>query len=86
MIGYMSTGDDVIPGNLGSKDQILALQWVQQNVKYFGGDPDKVTLFGQSAGAASIAYLLLSPLAEGTFLIQIFQKYTGYFNCLFNFL
>lgn len=67
MLGYMSTGDDVIPGNLGSKDQILALKWVQQNVRYFGGDPDKVTLFGQSAGAASISYLLLSPLAEGKF-------------------
>lgn len=73
MIGYMSTGDDAIPGNLGSKDQILALKWVQQNVRYFGGDPEKVTLFGQSAGAASIAYLLLSPLAEGKILIQTFN-------------
>ncbi|XP_050306074.1 venom carboxylesterase-6-like [Anthonomus grandis grandis] len=65
--GYMSTGDDVIPGNLGQKDQILALQWVQKNIKYFGGDPEKVTIFGQSAGAASVSYQLLSPLSQGLF-------------------
>uniref|UniRef100_A0AAR5PTD0 Carboxylic ester hydrolase n=1 Tax=Dendroctonus ponderosae TaxID=77166 RepID=A0AAR5PTD0_DENPD len=65
--GYLSTGDEVIPGNVGSKDQILALQWVKENIRFFGGDPDKVTVFGQSAGAASISYLLLSPLAEGLF-------------------
>ncbi|KAL1491572.1 hypothetical protein ABEB36_012147 [Hypothenemus hampei] len=63
----MSTGDDVMPGNIGLKDQILALQWIQKNIKYFGGDPEKVTIFGQSAGGASVSYLLLSPLAQGLF-------------------
>ncbi|CAG9769385.1 unnamed protein product [Ceutorhynchus assimilis] len=65
--GYLSTGDDVIPGNIGMKDQILALKWVRDNIEYFGGDPEKVTVFGQSAGSASVSYLLLSPLAEGLF-------------------
>lgn len=65
----------MIPGNLGSKDQILALQWVQNNIKYFGGNPEKVTLFGQSAGAASISYLLLSPLAEGKPIVECLCMY-----------
>nr|WCJ12950.1 carboxylesterase [Dendroctonus armandi] len=72
--GYLSTGDEVIPGNVGSKDQILALQWVKENIRFFGGDPDKVTIFGQSAGAASISYLLLSPLAEGLFRAAILES------------
>lgn len=72
--GYMSTGDDVMPGNFGMKDQILALQWVQRNIASFGGDPEKVTIFGQSAGSASVSYLLLSPLAEGLFRAAIFES------------
>nr|UUB32794.1 carboxylesterase COEA6 [Dendroctonus valens] len=72
--GYLSTGDELIPGNVGSKDQILALQWVRENIRFFGGDPDKVTVFGQSAGAASISYLLLSPLAEGLFRAAILES------------
>lgn len=55
----------MIPGNYGLKDQVLALKWVQNNIKYFGGDPKKVTIFGQSAGGASVGYLLQSPQANG---------------------
>ncbi|KAJ8920363.1 hypothetical protein NQ315_005227, partial [Exocentrus adspersus] len=65
--GFFSTGDDAIPGNAGLKDQSLALQWVQDNIEAFGGDPKKVTIFGESAGAASVGYQILSPLSAGLF-------------------
>ena len=49
--------------NNGLLDQIAALHWIQQNVEAFGGDPDKVTLFGHGTGAACISFLLNSPAA-----------------------
>ncbi len=54
-------------GNYGILDQIEALRWVQRHIRRFGGDPGNVTLFGESAGAGDIGYLLLAPLAEGLF-------------------
>lgn len=55
----------MIPGNLGLKDQLLALKWVNAHIASFGGDPNKVTIFGQSAGAASVIYQVLSPQSNG---------------------
>jgi para-nitrobenzyl esterase len=54
-------------GNYGILDQIAALKWVKQNAQAFGGDPSKVTVWGQSAGAMSVACLVASPLANGLF-------------------
>ncbi|CAL8068472.1 unnamed protein product [Orchesella dallaii] len=74
VFGFLSTGDDVIPGNNGLKDQVLAFKWIQKNIKEFGGDPNKVTIFGVSAGGASVHYHLLSPLSKGLFHRAIIQS------------
>jgi carboxylesterase type B len=56
-----------VPGNNGLKDQVMALRWVQQNIAQFGGDPGNVTIFGESAGGASVHHQMLSPMSKGNF-------------------
>ncbi|EGT58973.1 hypothetical protein CAEBREN_14502 [Caenorhabditis brenneri] len=60
-LGFLTTGDNVAKGNYGLWDQTLALKWVQEHIQSFGGDPDNVTIFGTSAGGASVDMLALSP-------------------------
>ncbi|KAI7815490.1 carboxylesterase [Rhyzopertha dominica] len=66
-LGFLTTGDEIVPGNNGLKDQVLVLKWIKQNIAQFGGDPDSVTVFGESAGGASTHYLMLSPMSKGLF-------------------
>ena len=68
-------GNEEVPGNAGLRDQSLALKWVNQNIANFGGNPDMVTIFGESAGALSVSLHLLSPLSEGLFQRQAMILY-----------
>ncbi|KAL8572666.1 hypothetical protein ACOMHN_016516 [Nucella lapillus] len=73
VLGFLSSGDDIIPGNYGLWDQALAIQWVKANIRAFGGDPDSFTVFGESAGAASVGYQVLSPANKGVNFRPILQ-------------
>ncbi|KAB0797812.1 hypothetical protein PPYR_08805 [Photinus pyralis] len=73
-LGFLSTGDGSIPANNGLKDQVLALRWVKDSIARFGGDPQKVTICGNSAGAGSVHYLTLSPMTKGLINSAIIQS------------
>ncbi len=70
--GFLYLGDGI--ANLGLLDQIAALEWVRDNIAAFGGDPGNVTIFGESAGAMSVATLLAMPRAKGLFHRAIVQS------------
>ncbi|XP_037929623.1 glutactin-like [Teleopsis dalmanni] len=73
--GFLSTLSDDIPGNVAVQDVILALEWVQKYISSFGGDPQRVTLFGQVGGAALINVLTMSPaVRDGLFHQVIYQS------------
>ena len=78
--GYMAhpalSADDPrgVSGNYGTLDQVAALEWVRDNIRAYGGDPERVTIFGESAGAWSVTELMSTPLAEGLFHGAILQS------------
>ncbi|XP_033209364.1 venom carboxylesterase-6-like isoform X2 [Belonocnema kinseyi] len=74
ILGFLNMNIDCCAGNQGLKDQVLALNWVQENIENFGGDKNNVTIFGESAGGVSIHYLCISPLAKGLFHKAIIQS------------
>ncbi|XP_070551784.1 cholinesterase-like [Ptychodera flava] len=74
LFGFFATGDEHALGNYGLHDQLTALKWVKENIAAFGGDPDRVTIFGESAGAFCVDFLLLSPLSDGLFHRAIMQS------------
>ncbi|WP_433601276.1 carboxylesterase/lipase family protein [Nocardia sp. CA-135953] len=65
--GEFSTPERAFDSNLGLRDQVAALEWVQRNIAAFGGDPGNVTIFGESAGAHAVLSLLATPAAKGLF-------------------
>ncbi|TWB04501.1 carboxylesterase/lipase family protein [Bradyrhizobium stylosanthis] len=70
ILGFLAHPDldtDAPSGNYGLQDQLAALRWIRANIAAFGGDPDNVTLFGESAGAMAVGILMASPLAHGLF-------------------
>lgn len=71
ILGFLSLEDSSlnVAGNAGLKDMVQALKWVKENISNFGGDPNNVTIFGESAGACSCHLLMLSPMAKGFFLL-----------------
>ncbi|XP_040895227.1 carboxylesterase 3 [Toxotes jaculatrix] len=74
ILGYLSTGDEHAQGNWGFWDQLAALRWVKENIDAFAGDPQAITVAGESAGGISASILTLSPQAKGLFQRAIFQS------------
>ncbi|CAO2610295.1 Acylcarnitine hydrolase [Lemmus lemmus] len=74
VLGFFSTGDQHARGNWGYLDQVAALRWVQENIAHFGGNPDCVTIFGESAGGTSVSSLVVSPMSQGLFHRAIMQS------------
>lgn len=76
-LGFLCLGTREAPGNAGLKDQIAALKWVQRNIAKFGGNPNRVTVYGMSAGAAAVEMLVLSEMAKGLFHGAIIESGTA---------
>lgn len=82
IFGFLSLKDPKlgIPGNAGLKDQTMALKWIKENISFFGGDPNNITIFGESAGSGSVHYQLISNLSKGLFKKAVAMSGTGEFG------
>ena len=76
-IGFLSMGTEMVPGNAGFRDQNMAMTWVHNYISSFGGDPDLVTIFGESAGSFGVAMHLISPLSRGLYRRAIMESSTA---------
>lgn len=74
IFGFIDLDTESIPGNMGLFDQYTALKWIYDNIRYFGGDKESITLFGTSAGSISIGFHMFSPKASKLFKRAIFQS------------
>jgi carboxylesterase type B len=81
-LGFLPFNDGVHNGNYGISDILTALQWVNQNIEAFGGDPKRVTIWGESAGATNVRALMASPAADGLFGGAIMQSMPAEFGVL----
>ncbi|XP_037516143.1 acetylcholinesterase [Rhipicephalus sanguineus] len=82
--GFLNMGTEDAPGNMGLHDQLLALRWIKRNANAFGGDPDQITLVGQSAGSYSVGVHLVSPRSRGLFRRAIMQSGSPFTSTLEN--
>ncbi|XP_050295673.1 venom carboxylesterase-6-like [Anthonomus grandis grandis] len=80
ILGFLSTEDEVVPGNNGLKDQSMALRWIKKNIKHFGGNPASITITGTSAGAVSVHFHYFSRMSRGLFHRGFSQSGTA-LNC-----
>jgi len=75
-LGFMTFGNNKVVGNMGLKDQNMAIKWIKNYIRYFGGDPKKITIFGESAGGMSVHAQVLSPFNHGLLAGAIAQSGT----------
>ena len=73
-LGFLFFDTEDTPGNAGLFDQLMALQWIKDNIARFGGNPNNITIFGESAGGASVSFHLLSPLSRNLFSQAVMQS------------
>lgn len=84
IFGFLNTEDCFARGNMGAKDILLGLKWIRENIVYFNGDPNKVTVIGSGAASDVVASFLLSPLAEDLFSRVVIQSGSALNPVVFN--
>lgn len=80
VLGFLSLNIPEVPGNAGMKDVVQAIKWIKSNIQQFGGDPNNITVFGESAGGAAVSFLSVSPLSKPLISKAIVQSGCGLNN------